>query len=223
MTDHMNNTEIEYIKQEKDKQLYTQLKKKLEEVDLKHDKALTAVKKANDTADKIWNERRKIIQEIRNVTRRLSERARSRTLYTVDFRAEMELYSPKVVFENKYIISAIFSDSNIKVEKALEARIQEDLTWEKVFEFIDPMEIYIVLKTIILKRFYKDTAYTIGGNMDEDKVKAVEIKAFKKMRKMKFIEAIYKWHLPKEQDLLVLYEAFERVNASLKGENYQRI
>ncbi|MCW8821584.1 MAG: hypothetical protein OQK45_05120, partial [Sulfurovum sp.] len=125
MTDRMDNTEIEYIKQEKDKQLYTQLKKKLEEVDLKHDEALDAVKKANDTADQMWNERRKIIQEIRNVTRRLSERARSRTLYTVDFRAEMELYSPKVVFENKHIVSAIFSDSNIKVEKALEARIQE--------------------------------------------------------------------------------------------------
>lgn len=221
MTNHMRNTENQYIKQEKDKQLYTDLKKKLEETDLKHDKALAAVKKANDTADQIWNERRKIIQEIRNVTRRLSERARSRTLYTVDFRAEMELYSPKVVFENKHIISAIFSDSNIKIEKALEARIQDDLTWDRVFEFLDPMEIYIVLKTIILKRFYKDTAYTIGGNMDEEKVKAVEIKAFKKMRKMEFIEAIYKWHLPKEQDISILYEAFERVNASIKGETYK--
>ena len=192
MTDRMEDIEIDYVKQEKDKVLYKELGEKLEELDREHDEALQVLKKANDVVDSIWEKRQKLKTEIRCISRRLRERAMSRTLYTVDFRAEMELYSPKVIFENEHIISAIFSDGAVKIEGALQARIKEDLTWDDIFSYIEPMDIYVVLKTIILKRFYKDTAYTIGGNMDEDKVKNVERKAFEKMRKIAFIENIYK-------------------------------
>ena len=188
----MEDIEIDYVKQEKDKVLYKELGEKLEELDREHDEALQVLKKANDVVDSIWEKRQKLKTEIRSISRRLRERAMSRTLYTVDFRSEMELYSPKVIFENEHIISAIFSDGAVKIEGALQARIKEDLTWDEIFSYIEPMDIYVVLKTIILKRFYKDTAYTIGGNMDEDKVKNVERKAFEKMRKISFIENIYK-------------------------------
>lgn len=188
----MDDTEIDYIKQEKDKILYKELGEKLEQIDREHDVALQALKEANDMVDAIWEKRQKIKIDMRSVSRRLRERAMSRTMYTVDFRSEMELYSPKIVFENQHVISAIFSDGAVKIEKALQTTIKDELTWDKIFSYIDPMEIYVILKTIILKRFYKDTAYTIGGNMNEDKVKDIERKAFKKMRKMSFIENIYK-------------------------------
>lgn len=192
MTSRMDDTEIDYIKQEKDKILYKELGEKLEQIDREHDVALQALKEANDMVDAIWEKRQKIKIDMRSVSRRLRERAMSRTMYTVDFRSEMELYSPKIVFENQHVISAIFSDGAVKIEKALQTTIKDELTWDKIFSYIDPMEIYVILKTIILKRFYKDTAYTIGGNMNEDKVKDIERKAFKKMRKMSFIENIYK-------------------------------
>lgn len=192
MTGRMDDTEIDYIKQEKDKILYKELGEKLEQIDREHDVALQALKEANDMVDAIWEKRQKIKIDMRSVSRRLRERAMSRTMYTVDFRSEMELYSPKIVFENQHVISAIFSDGAVKIEKALQTTIKDELTWDEIFSYIDPMEIYVILKTIILKRFYKDTAYTIGGNMNEDKVKDIERKAFKKMRKISFIENIYK-------------------------------
>ena len=192
MTEPMDDKEIDYVKQEKDKIIYKELGEKLEEIDREHDEALKVLKEANDVVDAIWEKRQKLKTEMRSVSRRLRERAMSRTMYTVDFRSEMELYSPKVVFENEHVISAIFSDGAVKIEKALQARIKDELTWDEIFSYIDPMEIYVVLKTIILKRFYKDTAYTIGGNMNEDKVKDIERKAFEKMRKISFIENIYK-------------------------------
>ena len=192
MTEPMDDKEIDYVKQEKDKIIYKELGEKLEEIDREHDEALKVLKEANDVVDAIWEKRQKLKTEMRSVSRRLRERAMSRTMYTVDFKSEMELYSPKVVFENEHVISAIFSDGAVKIEKALQARIKDELTWDEIFSYIDPMEIYVVLKTIILKRFYKDTAYTIGGNMNEDKVKDIERKAFEKMRKISFIENIYK-------------------------------
>lgn len=192
MTNKMDNTESNYIQQEKDKILYKELGDRLEEADKEHDEALQSLKEANDVVDAVWEKRQKLKRDMRNVSRRLRERAMSRTMYTVDFKAEMKLYSPKVIFENEHFISAIFSDGALKIEKALQIRVREELTWDDIFSFIEPMEIYVVLKTIILKRFYKDTAYTIGGNMNEDKVKDTEKKAFKKMRKMSFIENIYK-------------------------------
>lgn len=192
MTNRMDEAETDYIKQEKDKILYKELGEKLEEIDKQHDLALWALKEANDVLDSIWERRHKVKRELRHVSRRLRERTMSRTLYMIDFRSEMELYSPKIVFENTHIISAIFSNGSVKIEKALQVRIKEELTWEVIFSYIDPMEIYVILRTIILKRFYKDTAYTIGGNMDEDKVKNIEKKGFEKMRKISFIENIYK-------------------------------
>jgi len=192
MTKQMDDTEIEYIKQEKDKILYKELGEKLEELEREHDIALQTLKEVNDRLDAIWEKRQKLKIDMRSVSRRLRERAMSRTMYTIDFRSEMQLYSPKTVFENQYIISAIFSNGTVKIEKSLQARIRDELTWDIIFTYIDPMEIYIILKTIILKRFYKDTAYTIGGNMNEDKVKDIERRAFEKMRKMSFIESIYK-------------------------------
>lgn len=192
MTNRIDDTEIDYVKQEKDKILYRELGEKLEEIDREHDEALQMLKAANDVVDTIWETRQKLKTDMRIVSRRLRERAMCRTMYTVDFRSEMELYSPKVVFENEHVISAIFSDGVVKIERALQARIKDELTWDEVFSYIDPMEIYVVLKTIILKRFYKDTAYTIGGNMNEDKVKHIEKMAFEKMRTMSFIENIYK-------------------------------
>ncbi|EIF51406.1 hypothetical protein [Sulfurovum sp. AR] len=192
MTNWMDDAEIDYVKQEKDKILYKELGEKLEDLDREHDLALWALKEANDVVDALWERRQKVKRELRNVSRRLRERTMSRTMYTIDFRSEMELYSPKIVFENIHIISAIFSDGAIKIERALQARIKDELTWNEIFSYIEPMEIYVILKTIILKRFYKDTAYTIGGNMDEDKVKNIEKKAFEKMRTINFIENIYK-------------------------------
>ena len=192
MTNRIDDTEIDYVKQEKDKILYRELGEKLEEIDREHDEALQALKEANDVVDTIWGKRQKLKTDMRIVSRRLRERAMCRTMYTVDFRSEMKLYSPKVVFENEHVISAIFSDGVVKIERALQARIKDELTWDEVFSYIDPMEIYVVLKTIILKRFYKDTAYTIGGNMNKDKVKHIEKMAFEKMRTMSFIENIYK-------------------------------
>jgi hypothetical protein len=192
MTNRIDDTEINYVKQEKDKILYRELGEKLEELDREHDEALQVLKKANDVVDTIWEKRQKLKIDMRSVSRRLRERAMCRTMYTVDFRSEMELYSPKIVFENEHVISAIFSDGVMKIEKALQARMKDELTWDEVFSYIEPMEIYVVLKTIILKRFYKDTAYTIGGNMNEDKVKHIEKIAFEKMRTMYFIENIYK-------------------------------
>lgn len=192
MTNRIDDTEINYVKQEKDKILYRELGEKLEELDREHDEALQVLKKANDVVDTIWEKRQKLKIDMRSVSRRLRERAMCRTMYTVDFRSEMELYSPKIVFENEHLISAIFSDGVVKIEKALQARMKDELTWDEVFSYIEPMEIYVVLKTIILKRFYKDTAYTIGGNMNEDKVKHIEKIAFEKMRTMYFIENIYK-------------------------------
>jgi hypothetical protein len=188
----MDDTEIDYVKQEKDKILYKELGEKLERLDGDHDVALWALKEANDVVDAIWEKRQKLKRELRTVSRRLRERSMSRTMYAVDFKLEMELYSPKIVFENVHIISAIFSGGEIKIEKALQVRIKDELTWNEIFSHIHPMEIYVILKTIILKRFYKDTAYTIGGNMDEEKVKDIEKRAFEKMRKMSFIENIYK-------------------------------
>lgn len=192
MTNRMDDTEIDYVKQEKDKILYKELGEILEKINQEYDEALQALKKANDVVDTTWDKMQRLKGEMRSISRRLRERAMSRTMYTIDFKSEMELYSPKTVFENRHIISAIFSDGAVKIERALQARIKDTLTWDEIFLYIDPMEIYVVLKTIILKRFYKDTAYTIGGNMDEDKVKDIERKAFEKMRKMSFIENIYK-------------------------------
>ncbi|UPT76704.1 hypothetical protein MN086_06515 [Sulfurovum sp. XGS-02] len=192
MTNRMDDAEIDYIKQEKDKILYKELGEKLEEMDREHDVALWALKEANDVLDSIWERRQKLKKELRNVSRRLRERTMSRTLYMIDFRLEMELYSPKIIFENTHIISAIFSDGAVKIERSLQARVKDELTWNEIFSYIDPMEIYVILRTIILKRFYKDTAYTIGGNMDEEKVKNIEKKAFEKMRTISFIENIYK-------------------------------
>lgn len=192
MTNKMDNTESNYIQQEKDKILYKELGDRLEEADKEHDEALQSLKEANDVVDAVWEKRQKLKRDMRNVSRRLRERAMSRTMYTVDFKSEMELYSPNVIFENEHFISALFSNGTVKIEKALQTRIKEDLTWDEIFSYIEPMEIYVVLKTIILKRFYKDTAYTIGGNMNEDKVKDIEKKAFGKMRKISFIENIYK-------------------------------
>ncbi|GIU00346.1 hypothetical protein TSL6_08520 [Sulfurovum sp. TSL6] len=192
MTNRMDDTEIDYLNQEKDKILYKELEEKLEKVDRDHDVALWALKEANNVVDAIWEKRQKLKKELRNVSRRLRERDMSRNMYTIDFRLEMELYSPKIVFEHKHLISAIFSDGEVKIEKTLQGRIKDELTWDAIFSHINPMETYVILRTIILKRFYKDTAYVIGGNMNEDKVKDIERKAFEKMRKMSFIENIYK-------------------------------
>ena len=192
MTNRMDDTELDYLKQEKDKILYKELEEKLEKIDRDHDVALWALKEANDVVDAIWAKRQKLKKELRNVSRRLKERDMSKTMYTIDFRLEMELYSPKIVFENEHLITAIFSDGEVKIERAQQTRIKDELTWDEIFSHINPMETYVILKTTILKRFYRDTAYIIGGNMDEDKVKYIERKAFEKMRKMSFIENIYK-------------------------------
>lgn len=192
MTNRMNESEIDYINQEEDKILYKELEEKLEKIESEHDVALWALKEANDVVDALWEKRQKLKRELRNVSRRLKERAKSKTMYTIDFKSEMELYSPKIVFEHKHLISAIFSDEIVKIESSLQIRIKDELTWDEIFSYIHPMEIYVVLKTNILKRVYKDTAYTIGGNMNEDKLKEIERKAFEKMREISFIENIYK-------------------------------
>ncbi len=192
MTNRMNDSEIDYANQEEDKILYKELEEKLEKIDKQHDVALWALREANDVVDALWEKRQKIKRELRSVSRRLKERAMSSTMYTIDFRSEMELYSPKIVFEHEHLISAIFSDEKVKIERSMQTRIKDELTWGDIFSYIHPMEIYVVLKTIILKRVYKDTAYTIGGNMNEDKLKEIERKAFEKMREISFIESIYK-------------------------------
>jgi len=187
----MNDSEIDYDNQEEDKILYRELEEKLEKIESEHDVALWALKEANDVVDALWEKRQKIKRELRSISRRLKERAMSRTMSMIDFRSEMELYSPKIVFEHKHLTSAIFSDEEVKIEGSLQTRIKDELTWDEIFSYIHPMEIYVVLKTIILKRVYKDTAYTIGGNMNEDKLMEIERKAFEKMRELSFIENIY--------------------------------
>lgn len=192
MTNIMDDTEINYVNHEKDKILYKELEEKLEKIDRDHDVALWALKEANDVVDAIWEKRQKLKRELRHVSRRLKERAMSRNMCTIDFRSEIQLYCPKVIFENEHLISAIFSEGEVKIEGTLQTRVKDELAWDQIFSYIHPMEIYVILKTIILKRLHKDTAYTIGGNMDEDEVKEIERKAFEKMRQMTFIENIYK-------------------------------
>lgn len=173
----------DYIKQEKDKALYEKLTEQLIEKEEHQKNAEEELHKAQRKADNSWGEILTLKQTMRQLKRNMGERNRTSNMYIVDFKEEISLYHPRTIFENEHILYFVFKASTMKIKK--------DLIWEEIFKEIEPIEIYIVLKTIILKQFYKNVAYSIGGKITEKKVIEIEEKAVEKMRTLSFIEKIY--------------------------------
>lgn len=173
----------DYMKQEKDKELYDVLSQELSEKEETQKVIEKELKKVQKTADDNWGEILTLKQKMRHLKRKMGERSRTSTMYMVDFKEELSLYDPKVIFENNHILYFVFKASKMKIKK--------DMTWDQIFKVLEPIEVYVLLKTIVLKQFYKNIAYTIGGRIDEKEIKDIEQRAVDKMRKMSFIEKIY--------------------------------
>ncbi len=173
----------DYMKQEKDKEQYNELSQILLEKEKNQKLIEKELKKVQKTADDNWGEILTLKQQMRHLKRKMGERSRTSTMYMVDFKEELSLYDPKIIFENKHILYFVFKASKMKIKK--------DMTWDEIFQVLEPIEVYVLMKTIVLKQFYKNIAYTIGGRIDEKEVKEIEQRAVDKMRKMSFIEHIY--------------------------------
>ena len=94
----------DYMKQEQDKELYNILTQELSEKEKTQKLIEKELKKVQKTADENWGAILSLKQKMRHLKRKMGERSRTSTMYMVDFKDELSLYEPKVIFENNHIL-----------------------------------------------------------------------------------------------------------------------
>ena len=122
-------------------------------------------------------------EQIRKIEKEMDEMIRSESIYVVCFKEELSFIEPKLIFENKELQREVLKASRMKIKKSL--------GWDEVYREIDPIEVYVLLKSIIMKQPSSKIAHIIGGDMSEDKIEEVKVNAYKRMRKMSIYENLY--------------------------------
>lgn len=172
-----------YAKHEQNKVKIVHLKEELQRKNNKQEAIRLKQKTLQEESDDNLADIISLKEQIRVIEKEMNKMIETESLYIINFKEELSIIEPKTVFENKVLLKEVLKAGRMKVKKGLK--------WEDVYREIDPIEVYVLLKSIIMQQPNENIAHIIGGGMSEEKVDEVKKNAYKRMRKMSIYDNLY--------------------------------